>query len=79
MPNSIEEMEKVLKEKNLFEQEDIETEIPIFVPPSIDETPVFFEIDIERISQDVPMEESEKARRQITRDQQELEQGNVIG
>ena len=78
MPNSIEEMEKVLKEKNLFEQGDIETEIPIFVPPSIDEIPVFFEIDIERITQDVPMEESEKARRQITRDQQELEQGNVI-
>lgn len=76
-PNSIEEMETILKENNLFKQEEIETEIPIFEPPSIDEIPTFSEMDIGRRTLDVPIEQKENAQRQVTRDEQELEQGII--
>lgn len=66
---------KVLKENNLFMQEEVKTEIPIFEPPSIDEIPTFFEIDIGKTTINVPVEQKEKAQKRVTRDEQELEQG----
>ena len=74
-PRNIAEMETVLKENNLFMQEEVETEIPIFEPPSIDEIPTFSEIDIGKTTIDVPIKQKEKAQKQVTRDEQELEQG----
>ena len=77
VPSNIAEMETILKENNQFIQEETETEIPVFEPPSIDEIPTFSEMDIGRKTIDMPVEQKEKAQRQVTRDEQELEQGNI--
>lgn len=77
-PSNITEMETILKENNLFIQEEKETEIPVFEPPSIDEIPMFSEMDVGRKTIDVPVEQKEKAQGQVSRDEQELEQGNII-
>lgn len=75
VPSNIAEMETILKENNLFIQE--ETEIPVFEPPSIDEIPTFSEMDIGRKTIDMPVEQKENAQRQVARDEQELEQGKI--
>ena len=76
IPSSIAEMETVLKENNLFRQEEVETEMPFFEPPSIDEIPTFSEIDIGKATIDVPVEQKEQAQKYVMGD--DLEQGNII-
>lgn len=77
VPGNISEMKTILKENNLFIQDEVETEIPIFEPPSIDEIPTFSEIDIGKTTIDVPVQQKEKAQKQVVRDEQELEQGEI--
>lgn len=76
-PNSIEDMETILKENNLFIQEEVGTEIPIFEPPSIDEIPTFSEMEIGKKTIDVSVEQKEKARRQVESDKQILKQEEI--
>ena len=78
-PSSISEMEAILKDNNLCIQEEVvETEIPIFEPPSTDENPTFSEMDIGINTIDVPVKQKDEAQRQVVRDEEELVEGIMI-
>ena len=72
MPSNIAEMETILKENDLFIQEEVETEIPIFEPSSIDEIPTFSEIDIGKATIDVPTTKKSEAQKQVMGDEHEI-------
>ena len=74
MPINIAEMETILKENNLFMQKEAETEIPVFESPLTDEIPKFSEMDIGKTTRNVPVQQKEKAQKQVMEDEQKLAQ-----